>query len=392
MALSKRGQYWTYNFWFHGNHIQKATRLTNKGAALRAQNLHRERLARAANGIPDPEEFEDPPILADYIPTFLAWSKTVHRPATHALHRANCAALERYFGKMRLDDINRAAVEAFMVARAREAPVNVSVSRDSESGAVNRETRTLEGTVSPCTVNRAVTTLKLMYRKAAGAWPQLKNPASGVELLPEPEVQRIVTQEEFDRYLKVAPEDLRDVAILMRERGLRPQDAVELTCAQCDFEAQVVSLWPKPEPQKAAQRNEVRQRAIGGKTTNSSRAIVMSPAMAQVLKARVAEAQLAGTKYLFPMRDWRGNVIPGRPRNPKGLDKPHRLAIRKAGIEGQVRLYDLRHTFATEAIRRGVNLRVVQDMLGHSDPKITMRYTQRNDLVAQRAAFRALEG
>ncbi|HEV2383370.1 MAG TPA: site-specific integrase [Terriglobia bacterium] len=314
------------------------------------------------------------PHLDEYVPVFLAWSKALHRGSTHKLHEDNCAVLVRLLGRKRLDEITRADVEGFMVARAQESRRNVT----------RGKVRIIEGTVSNATVNRAVTTLKLLFRKAQGAYPRLDNPARSVELLPESAVQRILTDEEWARYLANARQPLKDVAILMRERGLRPQDACSLKCGQCDFERQTVELWPKPQPMIARRVSSV---ATAGKTENSSRQLDVSPRMSEVLSARVSAAKEIGTEFLFPMRNRRRRYQLDRPLRPGSLDKPHQKALKAAGIPDRVRLYDLRHTFATMATRQGMPLGVLQDMLGHADPAMTRRYTQRNDLAAQRAFF-----
>ncbi len=60
---------------------------------------------------------------------------------------------------------------------------------------------------------------------------------------------------------------------------------------------------------------------------------------------------------------------------------------RHAGIE-DVRLHDLRHTFASHAVMQGTPLPVVSRLLGHSKPTMTMRYAHMGDRETEAAAER----
>lgn len=58
----------------------------------------------------------------------------------------------------------------------------------------------------------------------------------------------------------------------------------------------------------------------------------------------------------------------------------------KAGLRDNVRIHDLRHTFASLLVRNGVALYDVQKILDHSDPKITMRYAHLSSERLQQSA------
>jgi site-specific recombinase XerD len=57
----------------------------------------------------------------------------------------------------------------------------------------------------------------------------------------------------------------------------------------------------------------------------------------------------------------------------------------KAGIKN-LRVHDLRHSFASFLVNGGRSLYEVQQILGHSDPKVTMRYAHLSSKQLQEAA------
>ena len=87
-----------------------------------------------------------------------------------------------------------------------------------------------------------------------------------------------------------------------------------------------------------------------------------------------------GSRYVFPS--------PKDPARPSTCDITlWYRARREAGIE-DVRLHDLRHTVASQAVARGAALSTVARMLGHADPTMTLRYAHVGDRDVQAAAER----
>ena len=79
---------------------------------------------------------------------------------------------------------------------------------------------------------------------------------------------------------------------------------------------------------------------------------------------------------------------PANPARPRlGTPALWNRIRKEAGIE-DVRVHDLRHTVASQAVARGVALSTVARMLGHSDPKMTLRYAHVSDRDVEAAAER----
>jgi site-specific recombinase XerD len=110
-----------------------------------------------------------------------------------------------------LNRITAESVESFKLARAAES-----------GGHTRRRLR-------PATVNRELACLKAVFNHAIKGDANLRNPVSRVKFLAEQNDQnRVVSYIEQEAYLKKATATLRDVATLIVETGMRPEQVFNL--------------------------------------------------------------------------------------------------------------------------------------------------------------------
>src|SRR5438132_13090564 len=159
----------------------------------------------------------------------------------------------------------------------------------------------------------------------------------------------VLSASEVARFLAAVP-SVRSRAALTTAyaAGLRVSEAVSLKITDIDSERMTIRV----------------EHGKGGK----DRYVMLSPRLLEVLRSywRVARPR----DWLFPGQD------ASRPLNPVSLHRACRLAATAAGLDKQVTVHTLRHSFATHLLESGTNIRVIQLLLGHSNLSTTARYMQ----------------
>ena len=75
-----------------------------------------------------------------------------------------------------------------------------------------------------------------------------------------------------------------------------------------------------------------------------------------------------------------------------GLQKAVKTAVDRTGITKRISTHIFRHSFATHLLEDGINIRVVQELMGHADVKTTEIYTHvmEKDIQAVRSPLETL--
>jgi integrase len=121
----------------------------------------------------------------------------------------------------------------------------------------------------------------------------------------------------------------------------------------------------------------------------SKRTVQIPPELLPILKAQRATQ---AAERLQAGKEWEDHDLVftqpnGRPIDPRD-DWAEWKDLLKAAVVRDARVHDGRHTAGTLLIEQGVHVRVVQEILGHSDIRVTQRYTHVASPAAQDAAKR----
>jgi len=250
------------------------------------------------------------------------WSKVEKAASTYGRDQNSMKHLLAHFDRKLLSEISRRDVDAYVAGRK---------STGAAAGTINRE----------------MSCLKNMLRKAV-EWEYLKvSPATGVRQQRE-EVSEIIflTEVELALVISECPLQLRTLVTVAANTGMRRGELFKLEWGDVDLDRTMVTVR---------------------KTKNyETRHIPMNPVVRRALQEH-------------PKRVAGGSAVPWVFSGPSGyqlksIRNGFEAAVRRAGIDRHIRFHDLRHTFASRLVMKGVDMRTVAKLLGHRDLRVTMRY------------------
>lgn len=211
------------------------------------------------------------------------------------------------------------------------------------------------------TARRTRTTAAAMFNWAIEHELVTENPFRAVKLAPPKARERFLSIKEAQALLNAADEllgeDHADAIRLLLLTGARKTEIIALQWSEVELDHDVIVL--------SGERTKA-----GNKT--GGRRIILSPAAKSVLERRRESDRrsIAPSPYVFPARRGDGPMV--------FLRKPFKLACQRAGIP-DLRIHDLRHSFASFAAADGASLFLIGKLLGHATMRSTERYAHLAD-------------
>lgn len=313
MAVYKKGNNWYIDYYVKGERKRRKVGPSKKLAQQVLEDVHVKIAKKEYLGI-----FEEKKALfEDFSKQYLEYSKANKALSTFERDQFSIGHLNSFFKDKYLFDVTPELIEKYKVTRLK--------------------------TVQPAALNRELACLKHMYTKAI-AWGYVKiNPAKSVKLLKEPPGRlRYLKPDEVENLLKCCPRHIRPIVLTAINTGMRRGEIFNLKWRDLDLEN--------------------RKLTVVNAKNNESRVIPINQTLHEEFKTLVKESK---GEYVFSRR----NAEP-----LKDIRTGFAVALKKAKIK-DFRFHDLRHTFGSHLVMQGVNLRAVQQLMGHKDIKMTMRYS-----------------
>lgn len=210
--------------------------------------------------------------------------------------------------------------------------------------------------LSPGTVRLILTILKAIFDHAIKLSYLKVNPAASIKAPRLAYKERVfLTPAELKKLIETAGE-YKALILFAAMTGARRGEILGLKWGDIDFEKKVVFI------RRSVSGNQLSE----PKSKSSVRMIAIDDRLADALLAHKIKAPASERDLVFCRQD--GSII-----NPTHLSgKIWKRILKEAKIDKPATFHSLRHSFTSLLANQGENPRVVQELLGHSDIKITL--------------------
>ena len=222
----------------------------------------------------------------------------------------------------------------------------------------------------------SVITLHKVIHKAldnAVRWRLVSHNVSDNITLPhgsERKAQALTIEQVHDLLNVAKGHELEAMIILLLDTGMRHGEAIALRWDDLDLEKRTMSIH------RTVSRLKQGQVEGSPKTESSERTITLSASVVPALKAHRAKQN---ERKLRAGEKWHNLNLVFPSRTGRHLEKINTIGRFHALLEQvglpRIRIHDLRHTAITLMMEMGLNQKAIQERVGHTDMKMTWKYT-----------------
>jgi integrase len=324
MSTYKRGNVYWYKFMWQGASIRESTKQGNDKVARQMEAAHRTSLAKGEVGIRDKKPV---PTLKTFCSERIEPYAKALSPTKWIWYRAGIRALLKgTIAAMPLDEIRGEHAAAFAASRLTQELV-------------------------PSSINSNLRVLRRILRLAAD-W-QVIEAAPKIQLLAgETNRERVIMPDEERLYLANCLPLLQDVATVLFDTGLRPDELHRME-------------WPEISWPATGKRGAIL--VLKGKSRAARRLMPMTPRVHSTLVARWETQGKPTAGWVWPAPTKTGHI------SHDSTKKMHKKALGDSKVSPFV-LYSLRHTFLTRLGASGIDVWTFARIAGHSSIGMSMRY------------------
>lgn len=212
--------------------------------------------------------------------------------------------------------------------------------------------------MQPRSIARHISSLRNFYKYLNLRYKINNNPMELIDLPKIPKtLPNVLSIDDVNKLLDIAlnkPKDYRNKAILelLYATGLRISELVNLEFVNIDFDNDMLKVMGKGRKERVVPIGEIAMEYLKMYLENYRHYYV---------KKNI-------NNYIF--LNYRGERM-----TRQGVFKMLKGECRRAGINANISPHTLRHSFATHLLNNGADLRIIQELLGHSSLSTTEIYT-----------------
>lgn len=336
MGLVRRGKIWWMSFIFQGKQVRRSTGTENKKLA---EAILAKVKVKIVEGTFFDKLEEQERSFSEMMDRYLKERSVLKSPASCLRDRQNMNHLLPVFGKLQLAEVTPKLLAAYKVQRRVEK-------------------------AAPATINKELGLVRHAFNVALREWEWCRsNPMHKVSMeTVHNEVDRWLTLDEESRLLASSPEWLREIITFALNTGMRRGEILNLQWRDVDFSRGVLVVMKSKNKER--------------------RTIPLNGIVFELLAARQGRMRVKDGYVFASSQDTR--------IDERNLTRAFYAAMETGKVEN-FRFHDLRHTFATRLVQKGVDLYKVQLLLGHKTPAMTQRYAHHSP-ESLRDGVQVLEG